>query len=325
MRRAPAASLLALAVLAEARPASAQEAEIERFFQQISALPNVVIAELAEALKKARGVGIELVRTRFEHVATAPMESRRGAAVTPFLGTDTLSNRAVVPLPVSSKAAVVGAISHESLSFRHGGRAAFPAERVHALRGQIAFLRELSDTWRFVSGVELGVLSDLGGVAAGEALGVHDFQVGGLVLFDVKLGDIGTISFGSAVSSTLGVPAPLPVLRAGVEYEGFAAEMTVPTEIRASYAPAAGVVFGVRGALSGNSYHLVAQDQSLSHRGIFVGPFLGAEIFQGMTFHVAGGLAPWRQLRLVADDGEEIENLDPLTAPFVRLELDFRL
>lgn len=325
MRTGAVALSIAAAVVLSARPARAQEAEIERFFEQLSALPNVVIAELTEALRKARGVGVELVRTRYEHVANARMELKEGSAVTPFVGTDALSNRAVLPLPISRRAAVVAAVSHESLSFRHGGRAAFPAERVHALRGQVGFVRELSADWRFVSGVELGVLSDLGGVAAGEALSVHDFQTGGIVLFDVKLGGFATLSFGSAVSSTLGVPAPLPVLRVNVDYEGFAAQLTVPTELGASYTPAPGLVIGVRGGLSGNSYHLVAQDQSLSHRGIFVGPFLGTRIFDGMTFHVAGGLAPWRQLRLVADDGEEIVNLDPLTAPFVRLELDFRL
>jgi hypothetical protein len=325
MRSALVACSLAAALALAARPARAQEAELEQIFQQISALPNVVIAELAEALRKARGVGIELVRTRYEHVALAKMESRAAEAITPYLGTETVSSRALVPVPVSRTAAVLAALSYEAVSFRHGGARAFPAERVHALRGQVAFVREMSDRWRFVAGVELGVLSDLGGTAAGEALGVHDFQSGGLVLFDVKLGEVATLSFGSAVSSTIGVPAPIPVIRANLDYEGLSADVTVPTEVHVGYTLRPGLGIGARAGISGNSYHLVARDQTLASRGILVGPYVAAEIFEGMTLDVSGGLAPWRQLRLADDGGEEIANLDPVTAPFVRAAIDFRL
>jgi hypothetical protein len=308
-----------------ARTATAQDAEVDRFFEQLATLPDVVISELSEALRKARGVDVELVRTRFEHVAAARLEDPSSAGITPFLGTHTVSTRAFIPWPVARDTAVAGAISYESTTFRHGGRAAFPAERVHGMRLQIALLRQLSKRWRLLTGVEGGLLSDLGGDAESEELGIDDFQTGGLVLFDVKLAPWVSLSFGSAISSTIGVPAPVPVVRGSIAYEGFSVEMTVPTSLEVAYQPRPGFRFGARGALAGNSYHLIADDRTLAYRGVFVGGFIAAETFQGLTFEMSGGIAPWRQLRLSDDRDDEIANLDPLTAPFVRLELDFRL
>jgi len=324
-RRAVVALLAGAAASFAARPASAQNADVDRFFEQLAALPDVVISELSEALRKARGVDVELVRTRYEHVATSRLEEPASYGITPALGTHTVSTRAFIPWPIGRDTAVAAAVSYESTTFRHAGRSAFPAERVHGMRVQIALLRQLSERWRLLTGVEGGLLSDLGGDAASEKLSIHDFQTGGLILFDVKLAPWASLSFGSAVSSTVGVPAPIPVVRASIEHEGFSAEMTVPTNLRVAYEPRPGLTFGARAALTGNSYHLIARDETLAYRGVFVGGFIGAEVLDGLTFEMSGGIAPWRQLRLVDDLDREIANLDPLTAPFFRLELDFRL
>lgn len=325
MRAAFVALSIGAAAALAASPANAQEVEIERFFQQLSQLPNVVVSELAEALREARGVGIELVRSRYEHVSGARMESASGLAYTRSIGTDSVSNRALVPIPLSGTTALGLALSYESLSFRHDGRRVFPAERVHSIRGQLGVVRQMSDTWRFVSGVEIGVLSDFGGDAAGEALGARDVQSGGVVLFDAKLNQVFTLSFGGAVSSTLGLPVPIPVLRGAVEHEGFTLDVTVPTSLRAAYEPRAALDFGVRASLSGNSFHLVAEDESLAYRGLSLASFLGAEVFHGMRLEASGGLIPYRQLRLNGPDGEEIANLDPEMAPVFRVEVAFKL
>ncbi len=323
-RRSPATAAAGLALWCWAWPLHAQETEVERALAQISELPNVVIAELLTALREARGAGVELSGAGYQYAAPATLE-RPGPDGDRRLASHTFHARVLVPVPVSRRTAVAAAFAYETVTFDVAGELpGIPRAPLFGLRSRIALLHQLGPRWSFKSAVEVALMSDLG-PGIDRAPTIDDLQTGAVALFDAKLAPFATLSFGGLISSQLPLPIPIPAVRLSLEHEGLSAELTVPTNLTLGYAPHERATIGLRGAISGNSFHLMARGDTLSQNGVSVGPFVAVEPLRGFTVELGGGVAPWRQLRLTSADETRVQKLDPRTAATVSVDLGFRL
>ena len=327
MRSRTGPTFLALCLLLVPAAARAQTFDVQRISREIAQLPDVVVNRLADIIRKAEGKGIELVRTRYELVPEVELSDPAAGLEGAQVGSDAFSSRVIIPIPLERRLAVVGALSYETLTFRHEGfEGTFPADRVHEVRSRGALLYELSERWRFMGGVELGMLTDSAGIEYDAAhLSLDDFQAGVLVMFDHQISPRASVGLGAGYSTTFGLPLPLPAARGSLEVGDFRFAATLPSSISAGWAPHRRVEVGVRASLSGGQYHLRRTDQSLSTTTVYLGPYAVVETVRGLHVDFDTGLMPWRRLRLDDDAGDEVSNLDPAPTWFLRMELSFRL
>jgi hypothetical protein len=318
---------VALCLLLVPAGARAQTFDVQRITREIAKLPDVVVTRLTDIIRKAEGKGIELVRTRYELVPDVELSDPPPGLDGARVGTDAFSSRVIIPVPLQRDLALIGALSYETLTFRHEGFAGnFPADRVQEVRTRGALLYDVTERWRFTGGLEIGMLSDSSGIAGdAEHVSLDDFQAGVLVIFDHQLTPQTSLGIGAGYSTTFGLPLPIPAARATVEVGDFRFSTTLPSSIAVGWAPHRRVELGARAALSGGTYHLRRSDQDLSTTMVYVGPYAEIETLRGLHVDLATGLMPWRRLRLDDDAGDEVLNLDPAPTWFLRAELSFRL